>query len=850
MAFGGLEQIKETCREAFGVTAVESLWRDTRYAVQRLQRDWPFTTAAVVILALGIGANTATFSLVNTGLFRRQPFVEPDRLVNVYQNFGETRTPGGASFPAYLDIAASTEVFADTAAASMIHLARFQADDHLQSVLVEHATSNYLSVLGLEPSLGRWFNESEDRPGAGPVAVVSHHAWRTRFEADPGVIGRTLRVDSEPITVVGVGPASLTGSFAAGLVTDLWLSISSIPAQEGTLPTGMLGRDPPEPPFLVKARLRGGVSVAQAQAAMDVLAARLAADYPEEDPGRGISVLASEAVRTHPQIDAVLAPAATLVLTVVGLVLAIACSNLATLLLVRGSSRAQELSVRLALGASRGQLLRQLLTENLLLSAAGGTVGCALAFWAVRLLARMDLPLTLELTLDHRVLVFTIALTVLTGVAFGLAPALHSLRIDLVSTLRAEDTSPLGLSRRRFTLKNTLVVVQVTVSVLLLAGTGLAVRALEAARDTDIGLDVGRVAMLETDARYAGYPPDAMQRVYEELLRRIEAIPGVESAVLASGPPAGGGARMRYPPLVIDGHPPVAGEEELRVASLLAGPGYFETLGIPLLRGRAFDERDRADAAPVAVVNETMARRYFGTVDAVGRRFLYEDEPDAPVTVVGVVRDVRTDVMEIPEPLFYRSFRQVEAPTPTVLARTTLEASSVLGPMQSALREIDGGLPVVMAKTMERHLEDSLLPWKAAAGALGALSLVGLGLASLGLHAVVAFAVSRRSKELGIRMALGARSAQVVRLVAREVAGLVGAGVALGLGLTWAAILVLSAVAVDLSASPNLEFSGPKADPLTFLWVAVVIAVAGLAAAYFPARRAAKVDPLVALRHQ
>jgi predicted permease len=400
-------------------------------------------------------------------------------------------------------------------------------------------------------------------------------------------------------------------------------------------------------------------------------------------------------------------------------------------------------------------------------------------------------------------------------------------------------------------LKNTLIVVQVTVSVLLLAATGLAVRALASARETDVGVDVERVAMLETDARYAGYPPEAVQGVYEELLRRIEAIPGVESAVLADGPPAGGGVHMRYRPLVIDGYAPSSGDEEAsRVATALAGPGYFETLGIQLLRGRTFDEGDRADAAPVAVVNETMARRYFGTVEAVGRRFSFEGEPAAPVTIIGVVRDVRTDMMEMPEPLFYRSFRQVEDPTPTVLARTALDPSTVVGAMQSALREMGSGLPVVTAKTLERHVDDSLLAIKAAAAALAGLSLAGLGLACLGLHAVVSFAVSRRSRELGIRVALGARSAQVVRLVAREVTGLVGAGIALGLALTWVVMLVISAVAVDLSASPHIDVSGPQADPLTFLLVAVVIVLAALAAAYFPARRAANVDPLVALRHQ
>jgi predicted permease len=456
-----------------------------------------------------------------------------------------------------------------------------------------------------------------------------------------------------------------------------------------------------------------------------------------------------------------------------------------------------------------------------------------------------------DLTLDHRVLAFTVVLTFLTGVAFGLVPALQSLRFDLVSTLRAEQASTLGLGRRCFSLKNTLVMVQVTVSVVLLVSTGLVVRALETVRGADLGLEVERVAMLETDARYAGYGGAEAQRVYEELLRRIEGIPGVESAVLANGPPAGGGVRGTHPRLLFD-HPVAAGdvlgEEGIAVESILAGPGYYETLGIALLRGRGFEEADDGDAPAVAVVNESMARRYFGTVDAVGRSFRYEATPEVPVTIVGVIRDVGTDVMEAPAPLFYRSFRQGGKATPTVLARTSIDAASVVGSMQSALRQLDPALPVVAAKTMERHVEDSLMAIKAAAAALGGLSLAGLGLAAVGLQAVVSFAVSRRSREIGIRVALGADSAQVVRLVARDVAVLVAAGLALGLALSWLVTLALSALAVDLSASPHLEVAGPQADALTFVAVAMVIALVGIAAAYFPARKAGKLDPLTALR--
>ena len=828
---------------------IDPLLRDTRHAIRRLARDWRFAAAAVLILGLGIGANTAIFSLINATLLRRDSFADPERLVDIYQNASNAGGVDGNSYQAYLDMAAYTDVFASTAAAFVPHGVNYLDEGALRPAIAEHTTASYLSVLGLRPSLGRWFDSAEDAPGAAPVAVVGYQAWTRKFRADPSVIGRTVRIDGVPVTIVGVGPAGHRGTINVGIVTDFWLPISSLPAM-GAAPR-TLGRRPEEAAFFVKARLRDGVTPAQAQAAMHILGARLASEYPTEDPGKGISVFASKDVRIHPQMDGVVAAVASLLLTVVGLVLAIACSNLATLLLVRGTARAKEVSVRLALGATRGQLVRHLLTESVLLSAAGCVTGCLLAWWAIRSLPALDLPLAVDLSLDYRVLGFAVAIALVTGAAFGLAPALKATRIDLVPTLRGDAETP-SPEHRRFTLKNALVVFQVAVSVVLLGGTSVFLQMLTASRLARVGFAVDGIAMLETDARYAGYSATAAQSLFEDMRRRVAAIPGVRSAVLARGLPM----QTAGVPVIVEGAAVAPGAVSGVPVAVWAGPGYFDLLGIPILFGRALDERDRRDTPRVAVVSETMARQYFGIGDgasAVGRRFRLERDTNANawIEVVGVARDTGTadlpgDLVDPTPQLFYRSFTQWDLPPTTVLAHTVLDPVGLVGAMQRELRAVNITLPVISAKTMAQYLEESLVAPKTVAAFFGALGALGLCLACIGLYAVVAFGVTRRSREIGIRMALGAPSQRVVWSVVREVAILVGVGTGAGLGLTVLAVLAVRAATVP---APGISLYRPTADPLAMLSIAALMALVGLAAAYAPARRAARMDPLAALRH-
>jgi predicted permease len=586
---------------------------------------------------------------------------------------------------------------------------------------------------------------------------------------------------------------------------------------------------------------------------MSIVGARLASEYPKEDPGKGIAVYASSDVRIHPQIDGLLRTIALLLLVVVGLVLAIACSNLATLLLVRGIARAKEVSVRLALGATRAQLVRYLLTESLLLSIAGGITGCTLAWWAFRSLSAFDLPMVLDFSLDHRVLIFTLGISVVTGVAFGLAPAFKATRIDIAQTLRADGETP-SAEHRWLTLKNALLVFQVAISAVLLGGTIIFIQILNASQTDRVGFAIDGVAMLETDARYAGYSKTAADTVYEEIRRRVSAIPGVQSAILTRGLPM----QTDGLPVVIEGNTASGMSTASRTAGTIwAGPGYFDTLRIPILFGRALDERDRRDTSRVAVISESMARQYFAAEDvvsAVGRRFRLEKEVNANawIEVVGVVRDTGTadllnDLTDPTPPVFYRSYIQWDVAPTTVLASTSLDAAGLVGAMQRELREVNATLPIISAKTMRQYLDESLVAPKTMATFLGVLGVLGLCLAGIGLYAVVSFAVSRRSREIGIRMALGAQSHHVVWTVAREVALLVGVGTCAGLGMTLLAILALRAVTIS---TPGISLYRPTADPLALLALAAFMGIVGVAAAYLPARRAARLDPMVALRRE
>ena len=822
---------------------------DIRYAIRRLGRDWPFTIPALLVLALGIGANTAVFTVVDRALFRPLQVTEVDGLVNLYQNQGRAAEPVGSSYPAYRDMAGVTDVFSGVAAFTWPLPVRFEDDERIGPGLIEYATPDYQAVHGLSLTSGRWFSPEENRVGAPGVAVLNHRTWREGFGSDPSILGRTVRIAGVPVTIVGVGPEGYSSSLHSGLVTDFWMPVAAAGAVSGF--DGLLeNRGANE--FMVRGRLREGVTLSQAREAMTALGESLTREYPREDPGRGISVLRADEVLIHPQLDRMVDAGAGFLTIVVAMLLAIVCTNLATWLLVRGLARGKEVSVRLALGASRARVVRHLVVESTLLAGLGGALGYLFAVWTMAFVATLDLPVDVGGGLDHRILFFTVALSLLTGVAFGLAPALGATRGRLAPALRGDGDIGSGPGRR-FGLKHALVAAQVVLSCVFLGVEGVYLRALRATQDADPGFEAERLAFVELDVAFVGYTADRSRRLVETLRERVGALPGVASVTSTVGRPPGwdgGGAA------IVEGYQPTE-EETVYLPWIWAEPEYFDAFGIPLVRGRGFSGADRPDTPPVAVVNESLARRYFGAADPVGRRvriFPGSGTPDPAVPgteleIVGVVPDVRTSLLDPPGPLLYRASRQ-GAPAPsTVVVRTEGDPTILLPAMQRAVRDLDASVPVVMATTVDRALAEELGPGRAVVAVVGALGILGLGLASLGLYAVVAFAVSRRSREIGIRTALGARRSEVVWTLSKDVSALMAGALAVGLGVAWLLVRSLGGLVSNLGQAEGVNLNAaPAADPVSFAAVALLMAIVGLTATLVPAWRAAGGRPLAALR--
>ena len=826
---------------------MESVLQDIKHSVRLLSKSPGFTSIAIMIVALGIGANTAIFSVVDSLLFKPLPWDKPEELVWVYQDSDDGK-PNSNSYPAYRDMAEHTDVFSGVTAMINARTARYLTNaGESQQVTVSYVTSGYLPVVGLAPSRGRWLESLHDVPGGEPVAVVSFRSWQKLFGGSADILGQPVRLNGATVTVIGVGPEGYTGAIP-GVDNDFWLSISSAGPVGGDFYWNTLERRE-DHWFLSIGRLQPGVSVEQAQAAMNILAQRLATDYPDLNQGRNITVYSASSVRQHPEGDTYLLAGGAMLMGVVGMVLLIACGNLANLLLARASTRGREVAIRLAVGSTRSRLVRHLLTESVLLSTAGGLLGLVFAFVGGRILVAnqppLPLPVTIEVSLDIRVLIFAMVLSVLTGIVFGLAPALRASRPDLVSSLKdANEAFNVGKRTTRrlrwLGLRNVLVMLQVAVSIVLLVAAGLLVRSLMNAQDVDLGYASDGFAVLQADVREAGYEGEAGSQIFTELRRRIEGLPGVEAVGMTTRLPtsASGGSST----LEIEDYQPASGTGEVEVIYGYVDAEYLNTFQIPMLFGRGFEESDRIDTERVALVNEAFAQRYFGTRDAVGRRYRHQGHPDSWVRVVGIVRDfkVRTP-SELPTPIFFRPLAQYPGtPRLFLVARTAGDASETVGMMRRELRTIDSDVPVYQAGTMSNHVAQALALPRAAAGMLAVFGALALLLASLGLYAVVAFVVSRRSAEMGIRIALGASGGMVFGMVVREMMVVVGVGVLVGLGLSFLATPVLESMLFNIAPS----------DPLTFGTVAALLALVALLATWLPARRAARVDPMTALRFE
>lgn len=812
---------------------METLSQDLRYAARRLVRSPVFTLGAVALLAVGIGANATVFSLVDALLFRPPPWERPEEVVHVYQDSDEGE-PATSSYPATRDMAASA-VFADVAAFTPSS-ASWEGPDRPVDLATEYVTASYLRTLGLSVQRGRWFDPEHDAPGGEAVAVLSAHAWRSRFGGDPGVIGRSIRLNGHPVTIIGVGPERLTGSYTP-LATDLWLSISATHVS-GPFQVANLERRQ-DHWYDVRARLAPGVTVERAQAAMDALAARLAEEYPELNRGRDITVFPSSSVRIHPTADGDLYAAGGLLSAVVLTVLLLACANLANLLLVRGMGRTGEMAVRSALGAPRGRVARLFLLESLLLSAVGAVAGILLARWALGVVPTLPIPLprgaTLELGVDARVLMFSTALGLGTGFLFGLAPALRAARADVALTLR-DDLRSVSGGRGMVRLRNGLVSVQVAASLVLVLGTALMARSLGTLQTLDTGVDPDRVAYLRTDWSSSGLDADARRVALDQLLSRIEAIPGVTGAAASSRLPAQPAGSTTTE---VEGYAPPNGTGHVEMPFAMVSDGYFEVMGIELLEGRTFGPDEVPDGPGASIIiNREAAERFWPGASALGRRMRGQGADTWGRTVIGVVENSPVNGISEPRrPIMYFSSRQVTPPG-VLVARTSGDPEALIAPLREAVADAGHAITVSAQGTLAGFFGESLAAPRLVARLMSAFSALAMVLAGLGIYAVVSFSVAGRTAELGIRIALGAERGRVTRMVVREVAGVVMVGLALGLGL--AAL-----------AAPRLEgalYGVSGLDPVSFSVALFVMLAVALAAAWLPARRAARADPMAAFR--
>lgn len=813
---------------------VRRLGRDVRYAIRRLAARPAFTVTAVLSLALGLGANAAMFSLVNDLLLRRPSVAQPDRLMEVYYSHASS----GFDPLAYPDLEDVSRDAADVFSAvggTRLAVAPRGDGDAPEQVFVELVTGNYFELLGLRPAVGRLIEPSDaPAPGGAAVAVLSHSYWRRSFGGDPAAVGRTIRLTGATYTVVGVAPADYPGSFR-GIGIDVFVPVTMVAQIEPSTIDHFTNRG--NHGTFAKARLQPAVTAEQARVSL----ARIAADFKARRLGAwqgddAFVMIPVSDVIIWPPLDRFLVPVAWMLMVVVGLVLVIACANLAAFLLARAVDRRKEIAVRLAMGATRGQLVGQLLVETVLLALAGGVVGVIVGRGALRAVLAADLPLplpiSLGLTLDGRVLGFSIAVSVAAGVLFGLAPALQSTRLELASVIRDEST---GGGRSRGRLRGALVAGQVAVSVMLLVAAGLFVRSFDAARRVDPGFG-GPPAALAWIGIPAAPGEAAVLRTLERIEQRVAEVPGVRTVGAAENLHLNT-LSTSSAEVLVDGVAPPPGRQAHEVDQTAVDSGFVAAAGLTLLSGRTFTAADGPDGPRVALVNAAFAERFWPGAEAVGRRFRRLSGEE--YGIVGVVKTAKVrSLAEEPRPFVYFALSQNIPQTAWVVARTAGPADPILAALTRAIREADADVFVIRTYTMARHLDVLALPIRLGAAALGAFALLALVMASVGLYGTVSYSVAQRTREVGIRLSLGADQGMAVRLLLWGGLRLVMIGAAAG--------LLLALIVGRLLE--GLLFGVAALDPLTFAAVPLVLGAVALLAAWVPARRAGRVSPIAALR--
>ena len=791
--------------------------QDVRYAARSLRKSPGFTFVAAITLALGVGANAAIFSVVNTVMLRPLPFADPDGLVRIWESNVERGWPTFAtSHPNFLDFRAQAKSVQSMAATQNAGFTLTPANGDAEVIQGMNVTATFLPTLRVTPALGRNFTAEEDRFGGNTrVVVMSDGLWKRAFGSDPGVIGRSITLNSQPYTVIGVLPPT----FQWGTNTDLLSPLAPNPA-----------RDRGDHRLSVIGRLADGNSIEQATTELETIASQLAQQYPESNKGWGVVTrsfydwLIPETTRRSLLV----------LLGAVGLVLLIACGNVVNLLLARGASRQKELSIRAAMGASRSRVARQLLFESALIAVLAAALGIGLAFGAMQLLIALgpaSVPRLDELSIDLRVVLFAIGMALSTMVLFGLVPAIQSTRHDPQQALHADSRGATsGAGRRR--LRSALTIAEVALSVALLIGAGLLIRSFERLQQVEPGFSKSGLMTARVGLPATVYPTGASRRAfYDRFLTDLRGRPGIEAAAIASGPPLSGdftGGDVKLPAQ--------SNEEAASTAWRIAGPGYFAALGIPL-RGREFSMQDAADTPPVAIISATIAARYFPNEDPLGRPIIMRSFGDKPLTIVGVAGDVRTFGLEADTGMvFYGSSTQLTGWNPMSLVWRSRAPS--IDTVRASLRAIDPNVPLSAVNSMDSLFENSLGPRRFNLYLLTAFAGVALALAAIGLFGVMAYLVSQRTREIGVRLALGATRGNVFRQILTSGLSLAVAGAAIGVGGAYWLTRVME----------SLLFSVSRTDPATFIAVPIALISVAALACYLPARRAMRVDPVVALR--
>ena len=821
---------------------METWWHDLRHGLRVLASQPAFTAVAVASLALGIGANTAIFSVTNALLLRPLPYDDADRITILWQ-----RSPGLGvqqdwfSTGQYLDIRSDNQVFSDVAATigASFNLTGRGMPERIDGARV---SSSLFPLFGAKAAAGRVFTAEEDKPGKPPVVILSNGYWKRRFGSDPSVVGKSLTLNGNTLTIVGVMAADFVFN------KEIMPAVNGIQNVDLLLPlplneTARANRGGED--FNIFAKLKPGITVAKAQADMNVLAARMKRDYPANYPPNG--GLTISVVPLINQVVGDVRLALYVLLGAVGLVLLIACGNVANLLLSRAAVRQKEMAIRAAVGASRERIVRQLLTEAVVLAALGGILGLALAVVAVQILGRFgsaNIPRLGEIGVDARVLAFTFAISLITGIVFGLVPALRASRLDLNDVLReggrgAVGTSAFGLGHHQ--LRKLLIAGEIALSLVLLIGAGLLVRSYQRITSANPGFDAQNVLSLRISLPGFKYrTPEAVVAFYRDLEQRVRALPGVQHVGTNYLLPLSSVA-LGWEPISIEGYVPKAAGEDLIIASSgYVSPGYFRTLGIPLLKGRYFDERDVHGAPDVVIVDDKLAGRFWPNQDPIGKRMRRGDSGPWR-TVIGMVADTKQYEVDGEPPItaFY-PVEQLGVSSRFLVVKTASNPAGLVSAVTREVRSLDADLPVYDVSMMEERLADSFARRRFSMFLLGVFAACASLLAAIGIYGVVSFWVSQRTRELGIRAALGARQMDIMRLVIGQAVVLVVGGIVVGLVAAFGLTRVMASLLFGVSAT----------DAVTFALLALVLGVVALVASYVPALRAAGVPPIVALRHE